>query len=450
MNTKAPKLFSYTVAILLVIQSLILYLNHGAVRAQTAQDQQAEQSPTPPPDQQPTAVPTPDDQSPTVSPTPEETPGTTESPTPEATPETTVTPSDQNQGTSNSNDTSSNSTTDNSSNSQNQNAGTTASPTESQSPTPTSTQEDQKGTLSAVVLKAIGPTPSINLDYHDTATSASLTTDKKDYSPTATVIVTGSNFNPGETYLLGISSTDPPPVNFETNLKADEKGTFLYSYTLDGNYRPNYKAEAKNKDGKVVATTTFTDQKATAPVPAPLFWVEEDTTQVKIDWKTVNGVDGYKVYVDTDPGFGSPNKIFQGNASSTTDNVAPNSTHYYKVTSFKGDHETDRSAIAPKFAGTMDIVIDDDADGADFNSSGTVSKSGGWDVFSVNVGGFPDILQNAMGGDDYSTKNPAAGQIFQWKTNDVLNGDYDVFVQYVCDPAREVAHYKIFNGSTQI
>ena len=126
-------------------------------------------------------------------------------------------------------------------------------------PTPTVTPEQpEQGQLAAVILENV---EAASLDLGPTAVenSATLVTDKADYAPTDTAVITGNGFNANETYTLIISSTDEPPVNFETQVTADENGTFVYAYQLDGNYRPNYKVEAKDNSGQVVATIFFTD-----------------------------------------------------------------------------------------------------------------------------------------------------------------------------------------------
>jgi len=93
--------------------------------------------------------------------------------------------------------------------------------------------------------------------------NACLITDKPDYAPKEKVLISGSGFVAGATYILVISSQDNPPVTHEAQVTANENGEFFYSYQLDGIYRPDYKVEAKDKDGNVVATTTFTDSRTT-------------------------------------------------------------------------------------------------------------------------------------------------------------------------------------------
>jgi peptidoglycan/xylan/chitin deacetylase (PgdA/CDA1 family) len=105
------------------------------------------------------------------------------------------------------------------------------------------------------------------IDPEKTKETAELATDKADYAPTDTAIITGTGFIPGKTYTLIISSNDTPPVTSEVEVTADENGQFVYAYQLDGKYRPNYKVKAKNDEGTVIASTTFTDSNTSTLFP---------------------------------------------------------------------------------------------------------------------------------------------------------------------------------------
>ncbi|OGY18605.1 MAG: hypothetical protein A2900_02890 [Candidatus Chisholmbacteria bacterium RIFCSPLOWO2_01_FULL_50_28] len=120
------------------------------------------------------------------------------------------------------------------------------------------TVSPEEGQLTVAVLQNVEAV-SLDLASPDAETSAALVTDKPDYAPTDTVVITGTDFTPNETYTIVITSENEPAVHFETEVQADETGFFIYAYQLDGNYRPNYLVEAKDVDGQVVASTTFTD-----------------------------------------------------------------------------------------------------------------------------------------------------------------------------------------------
>lgn len=101
---------------------------------------------------------------------------------------------------------------------------------------------------------------------------SSVTTDKADYGPDEAVLITGSELEPNTTYLLRVSSSDPPPSVFETQVNSDDTGTFVYSYQLDGHYRPDYLVEIYLSDS-LVTSVTFTDA---APVTVPKASIDID------------------------------------------------------------------------------------------------------------------------------------------------------------------------------
>lgn len=210
-----------------------------------------EVTPTDAPTPTDTIAPTPSD---TVTPVPTDTVAPTESPTPTDVPQETVTPVPAEEPTIAPQENQENNNSPPADNNSNQ-----SSPTVTQEPTPTKVPvQEENGDLSIVLLENTSA-PSIDLDSYETQGSASLVTDKPDYAPTDTVLISGTDFNSGETYTLVITSEDEPPVHFETQVTADENGSFVYAYQLDGNYRPNYKVEAKDSSGNIAATTTFTD-----------------------------------------------------------------------------------------------------------------------------------------------------------------------------------------------
>jgi uncharacterized repeat protein (TIGR01451 family) len=106
-------------------------------------------------------------------------------------------------------------------------------------------------------LSSTDPSPPIeNLLTPVAQPSASLSTDKGDYSPTEKATITGSNLLPLYQYTLEITAQD---LSFSTQVLTDASGSFVYEYQLDGTFRPEYKAEVKDSSGTVVVATTFTD-----------------------------------------------------------------------------------------------------------------------------------------------------------------------------------------------
>lgn len=142
----------------------------------------------------------------------------------------------------------------------------TVSPEPSQEPTINSTPaatpsveptQSETGQLSAVILAETkaDSIEEFDLSYREDG-SATIQTDKLDYAPTDTVLITGTGFLPNKEYSLEITGTGN--FKFSDRVASDESGSLFYSYQLDGVYRPNYKVEVKD-GGKVVAITAFTD-----------------------------------------------------------------------------------------------------------------------------------------------------------------------------------------------
>lgn len=118
---------------------------------------------------------------------------------------------------------------------------------------------DQNEHLQITVVDNTVATSISEIDLTVTETgSAVLSTDKLDYAPTDTALITGAGFIPNTLYLLTISSTDDPATSTTVDVQTDETGKLFYAYQLDGIYRPNYKIEAFLA-GALVATVTFTD-----------------------------------------------------------------------------------------------------------------------------------------------------------------------------------------------
>ena len=207
--------------------------------------------PTPVPTDTPTPTPTP-----TVEPTPTFIPTPTPTPTPTVEPTPTVDPS--NQTPTPPDNLSPPASPDNSSASQVQGASTSPTPTVSPTPTPSPEPATGNEQLNLVILKNTAA-PAVDLFATVQQGSATLTTNKPDYAPTDTALITGSNLLPNTTYSLRVWSDDAPATSTTVDVTSNDKGEFAYAYQLDGTYRPNYSAELKDSAGNVVATTTFTD-----------------------------------------------------------------------------------------------------------------------------------------------------------------------------------------------
>jgi len=138
-----------------------------------------------------------------------------------------------------------------------ENAQSQAPPSESPSlsPTPTVTpvQPEEEGILTTTVVET-----TLFSDTLEENNWFNLITDKLDYAPTEAAIITGTNFTPGETYILTVSSTDDPATSTTVSVTADSNGSFTYVYQLDGIYRPDYLVQVFS-GSTLIASTTFTD-----------------------------------------------------------------------------------------------------------------------------------------------------------------------------------------------
>ncbi|OGM87387.1 hypothetical protein A2616_01265 [Candidatus Woesebacteria bacterium RIFOXYD1_FULL_33_11] len=145
----------------------------------------------------------------------------------------------------------------------------TETPVESVSPTPTvetlvlstpmpTSEPVQSVELNAVILENTNSETVEEYDFSSNDySSASLITDKADYAPTDTVLITGNGFIPNKEYGIEITSSTGN-FKFSDKVTSDESGGLFYAYQLDGTYRPDYKVEIR--DGNVVVSSvTFTD-----------------------------------------------------------------------------------------------------------------------------------------------------------------------------------------------
>lgn len=172
--------------------------------------------------------------------------------------------------------------------------------------------------------------------------SATITTDKADYAPTDTVLITGNGFLPDISYLIEITS-ETGNYLFSDVVITDSKGEIIYAHQLDGTYRPFYRAEVKDSLGRVVAFVDFTDSRV-------------------INSVTLNG--GSSVSV-------APNAIISALVNVTTD--GNNSNNDWRCTSWRignsgsfqkvdhgnegssGNHDVTFDIVAPASPGTYDV-----------------------------------------------------------------------------------------------
>lgn len=139
-------------------------------------------------------------------------------------------------------------------------------------PTPTPEATPSISTPSGSPSQIVEPTPTPTsapvISNESLKPSASISTNKSDYFPTDTVLITSTGFTAGKIYSIKITSSNIPPVNFTDSLTANDKNEIFYSYTLDGKFRPNYEVEIKDSE-TTLASTTFTDIALTEDATPP-------------------------------------------------------------------------------------------------------------------------------------------------------------------------------------
>lgn len=265
------KIISASTGLLMVVQNMLPFVPYIVAESRVyAQEATPTETPAPTPDATPTdtVAPTPE---PTVSPTAIETPAPTESilPTETLTPTPTeeISPSITPIETQTPNPTGDQPPQNNSPPASQgdilDGISTTATPEPTITPV-IAPEPTEQGNLNAFVLDNVKAV-SLDLDSIDTASSATLTTDKSDYAPTDTAVISGSGFKHDHKYNLTISSSDAPATSTTVEVKTNNEGAFVYAYQLDGNYRPNYSVKVTDQSGKIVAETTFTDSVLVAP-----------------------------------------------------------------------------------------------------------------------------------------------------------------------------------------
>lgn len=91
--------------------------------------------------------------------------------------------------------------------------------------------------------------------------SPSISTDKSDYTPSETALISGKDLKPNTEYKIVITAGQ---FLFEDKISTNDQGSFVYSFPLGGTYRPDYKVEIRLGDENIVSTT-FTDTQPGCP-----------------------------------------------------------------------------------------------------------------------------------------------------------------------------------------
>ncbi len=217
----------------------------------------------------------------------------------------------------------------------------------------------------------------------------------------------------------------------------------------DGNYR--FRVRAKDLSGNFSDYSDWCSVRYdTTPPSAPYFWLEEDSSQVKVEWRSVGDAVSYKIY-RANATVLPLSYVLVGTVGNTGYSYIatqdPNTSYYYKMTAIDAlGNETALGGVKELYAGTRDIVIDDNAKTADFNASGTVS----YDPLSWNkldMSNNASVAQFMIGGDFFRSNQVTNNETFTWATNAALNGRYSVYVDYACASNRGVVSYSVYSGN---
>jgi hypothetical protein len=123
--------------------------------------------------------------------------------------------------------------------------------TSSDSPTPEATPTAQESTTPP-------PTPAPNPSPTPTYVAPTITSDKPDYNPGATVVLTGANWQPSESVHIFVNDDINNSWTYSTDRTAGSDGAFTVSFNLPSSFVAQYRVTATGSVSGVV-TTTFTD-----------------------------------------------------------------------------------------------------------------------------------------------------------------------------------------------
>jgi len=156
----------------------------------------------------------------------------------------------------------------------------TDTPTSTQAPSPTDAPSPPD-TSSPSATNSQAPPPS-NTDSPAPTGSPTISSDKADYAPGDTVVLTGKNWQPGETVHIDVNDSVGRTWSRDVDVTADYAGSITDTFSLPTTFVALYTVTA---DGAVSgsATTTFTDGNVNVrvqggPTTAPVHWQHFSTT----------------------------------------------------------------------------------------------------------------------------------------------------------------------------
>ena len=111
----------------------------------------------------------------------------------------------------------------------------------------------------AMLLAVAGTTMALTADPSgNTAPAPTIQSDEADYAPGATVTLTGSNWQPGESVHINVNDDVGQTWSRDVDVTADENGAIRDEFQLPDWFVATYKVTATGAQSGV-ATTSFTD-----------------------------------------------------------------------------------------------------------------------------------------------------------------------------------------------
>jgi len=142
-------------------------------------------------------------------------------------------------------------------------------------------------------------------------TTPSVWTDKPDYEPGETVVISGSGFTADTDLVIRVTRPDGSVITGDGSgtpgsdtVTTDGEGNFTYNYILDG-IMGIYTVEVMQGE-VVLATTTFTDDWPVPDLVSPSNGTTTSDNTVDLDWSEPFLSYAYQVEVDNNADFSSP------------------------------------------------------------------------------------------------------------------------------------------------
>src|SRR6266566_2609500 len=143
------------------------------------------------------------------------------------------------------------------------------------------------------------------------ASGATITSDKEDYAPGATVTLTGAGWASGEAVHIFVNDSvgNTWSLNSNPDPAADTNGSFTYSFSLPNSFIANYTATATGPTSGT-ATTTFTDSNSNCPSTDPTKWLTDNQVGASHTTSGNTATYTFSSFVNEHPVSGSPGLIY--------------------------------------------------------------------------------------------------------------------------------------------